>query len=49
MIDEVFNFLMNVLPDKYICPLKKKSAPLLPEGRVQYKYLAAYKFKEDAN
>ena len=41
MIDKVFNFLMNMLPDLYICPLRKKSAPLLPEGTVQYKHLAA--------
>ena len=41
MIDKVLNFLMNVLPDVYICPLRKKSAPLLPEGTAQYKHLAA--------
>ena len=28
-------FLMNVLPDVYICSLRKKSAPLLPEGIVK--------------
>ena len=28
---------MNVLPDVYICPLRKKSAPLLPEGTVTVK------------
>ena len=28
-------FLMNVHPDKYMCPLGKKSAPLLPkEGTI---------------
>ena len=28
MIDKVFNFLMNVLPDVYICTLRKKGASL---------------------
>ena len=31
---------MNVLPDVQICPLKKKSAPLLPEGTVKCTHLA---------
>ena len=33
---------MNVLPDVYICPLRKKGAPLLPEGTVKCTLLAAY-------
>ena len=32
--------LMNVLPDVYICLLKKKSAPF-PEGTVECVYLVA--------
>ena len=28
-------FLMNVLPNVYICLLRKKSAPTLPEGAVK--------------
>ena len=32
MIDKRFNLLINVLPDVYICSVRKKSAPLLPEG-----------------
>ena len=28
-------FLMNVLPDVHICSLRKKSAPLLPEGDIR--------------
>ena len=42
-------FLMNVLPDVYICSLRKNSAPLIPEGTVKCTNLVAYKFKEDAN
>ena len=34
-------FLMNLLPDLYICSLRKKSAPLLPEGTVKCSHLAA--------
>ena len=34
-------FLMNVLPDVYICSLRNKSAPLLPEGTVECTHLAA--------
>ena len=33
--------LMNVLPDVYICLLREKSAPLLPEETVKYTLLAA--------
>ena len=39
-------FLMNVLPDMYVCPLRKKSAPLLPEGTVKWqdrKYIEVFK------
>ena len=32
MIDKVFNFLMNVLPNVHNCPVRKKGAPLLPCG-----------------
>ena len=32
-------FLMNVLPDVYICSHWKKSAPLLPEGTVKCIYI----------
>ena len=34
MTDKGSNLFMNALPDVYICPLRKKSAPLLPEGTV---------------
>ena len=34
---------MNVLPDVYICFLKKKSAPLLPVDRGQHKIYACGK------
>ena len=34
-------FLMNVLPDMYICSLRKKTTPLLPEGTVKCIHLAA--------
>ena len=34
-------FLKNVLPDVHIFSLRKKSAPLLPEGTVKYTHLAA--------
>ena len=34
-------FLVNGLPDKYICPLRKKDAPVLPEGTVKCTHLAA--------
>ena len=33
-------FLMNVLPDMYICPLRKRSALLLPEVTVKCTHLA---------
>ena len=33
-------FLINGLPDVYICSLRKKSAPLLPEGTVKCTHLA---------
>ena len=33
-------FLMNVLPDMYICPLRKRSARLLPEVTVKCTHLA---------
>ena len=35
-------FLMNVLPDVYIYPLRKKSATLLPEGTVTCTHLTAW-------
>ena len=41
MADKGFNGLMNVLPDVYICTLRKKSAPCLPEGTVKCTHLAA--------
>ena len=31
MIDQRLNFFDNLWPDVYICPLRKKSAPLLQE------------------
>ena len=34
-------FLINVLPDVYICSYRKKSAPLVPEGTVKRTHLAA--------
>ena len=40
MADKGFN-LFNVLPDVHICPLRKKSAPLLSEETVKFKHLAA--------
>ena len=33
--DKGLNLLMNVLPDVYICPPKRKSAPFLPKGAVK--------------
>ena len=41
MTEQEHNLLMNVLPDVYICLLRKKSAPLLPEGAVKCTHLAA--------
>ena len=41
MTDILFNFLMNVLPYVYVCSLRKKSGPLLPEARVKCIYLEA--------
>ena len=32
---------MNVLPDVYICSHRKKSAPLLPEGKVKCRYTSS--------
>ena len=32
---------MNVLPDVYICSLRKNSVPLLPKGTVKCTHLAA--------
>ena len=34
-------FFKNVLPVVYICPLRKKNVPLLPEGTVKCAQLAA--------
>ena len=34
--------LMNVLPDVHICPLRKKSAPVLPDRTVKCTYLATH-------
>ena len=34
-------FLIKVLPDVYICSLRRKSAPLLPAGTVKRTHLAA--------
>ena len=34
-------FLMNMLPDVYICSHRRKSAPLLPEGTAKCTHLAA--------
>ena len=34
-------FLMNVLPDVYVCPLRKKGAPYLPERTVKCTHLTA--------
>ena len=33
---------MNVLPDVYICPLRKKTEPLLHEGTVKCTHLPAW-------
>ena len=33
--------MMNVLPNVYICPFRKKSASFLPEGSVKCTLLAA--------
>ena len=41
-------FLMNVLPDVYICPLREKIVSLPPEGAVRCTHLAA-QFTETAN
>ena len=42
MTDKVFIiFLINVLPDVYICSHRKKSAPLLPEGAVKCIYTSS--------
>ena len=40
MTDKGLN-LFDVLPDVYICPLRRKSAPRLPEGTVKCEHLAA--------
>ena len=47
MKDKDSIFLMNVLPDVYICPLRKKSAPPLPEGTVNVHIWQYSKFTED--
>ena len=41
MTDKRLNLFMNVLSDVYICPLRKKSVPRLPEGIVKCAHLAA--------
>ena len=41
-------FLMSVLPDVYICPLREKIVSLPPEGAVRCTHLAA-QFTETAN
>ena len=41
MRDKGLNLFMNALPDVYICPFRKKSAPLLPEVTVKCIHLAA--------
>ena len=38
-------FLVNVLPDVYICPFRKKSARPLPEGTVKRTHLVAYQIQ----
>ena len=38
MVDKGLN-MMNLLPDLYICPLRKNSAPLFPEGTVKFTHL----------
>ena len=48
MVDKVFNFF-NILPDVYICPLRKKGAPLLAEWTVKCTLWQHSKFTEDAN
>ena len=40
---------MNALPDVNIIPLKKKIAPLLPEGKVNVHKCKDSKIVEDAN
>ena len=45
MTDKGFNFLMNVLPDVYIFPLRRKSASLFSEGTVKCTNLAAYQIR----
>ena len=41
IIDEGLSLFESVLPDVYICPLRKKSASPLPEGTVKCTHLAA--------
>ena len=33
--------LMNALPDVYICSLRKKRSPVLPQGIIKYTLLVA--------
>ena len=41
---------MNVLPEVYVCSLRKKDAPLLPERTLICTLLADFnKFTKDAN
>ena len=41
-------FLMSMLPDVYICTLRKTNAPILPEGTAKCTHLAPQKFTGDA-
>ena len=40
MTNKGLNPLMDVLPNVFICPLRKNSAPFLPEGKVTCTHLA---------
>ena len=39
---------MSMLPDVYICTLRKTNAPILPEGTAKCTHLAPQKFTGDA-
>ena len=41
MADKGFNLFYVVLPDVYVCPLKKKNALSLPEGKARSTHFSA--------
>ena len=47
MTGKGLNFLMNVLPDVKISPIKKKSETLLPQGTANLHICQHSKFTED--